>query len=193
MEKASIFHEPKYRDAFAVGPRTVEVKIRTKKHDAISVECIYGDPYNVENGLWLSKSTPMTHKGSCDRFDYWSVFLSPLHKRLRYGFRISNMTDILFYTEKGIFKTAPQDVGSYFCFPFLNQADIFTPPEWARDTVWYQIFPERFANGNPSLNPENTLPWGKTPPSPSNFFGGTFKESQRSWITCRDWGSQAFI
>src|SRR5699024_10462450 len=39
-------------------------------------------------------------------------------------------------------------------------------------TVWYQIFPERFANGDPSLNPEGTLPWGSTEPTPTNFFGG---------------------
>ena len=27
------------------------------------------------------------------------------------------------------------------------------PPEWAADAVWYQIFPERFANGDPSNDP----------------------------------------
>ena len=27
------------------------------------------------------------------------------------------------------------------------------PPEWARDAVWYQVFPERFANGDVSNDP----------------------------------------
>jgi len=27
------------------------------------------------------------------------------------------------------------------------------PPDWATDAVWYQIFPERFANGDPSNDP----------------------------------------
>ena len=27
------------------------------------------------------------------------------------------------------------------------------PPDWAADAVWYQIFPERFANGDPSNDP----------------------------------------
>ena len=27
-------------------------------------------------------------------------------------------------------------------------------PKWARGIVWYQIFPERFCNGNPDVNPE---------------------------------------
>ncbi|MEM0963102.1 MAG: hypothetical protein AAGK21_11275, partial [Bacteroidota bacterium] len=27
------------------------------------------------------------------------------------------------------------------------------PPAWAQDAVWYQIFPERFANGDVSNDP----------------------------------------
>ncbi|MBC8479694.1 MAG: glycoside hydrolase family 13 protein [FCB group bacterium] len=37
-----------------------------------------------------------------------------------------------------------------------NQID--TNPEWAKDAIWYQIFPERFWNGDPSNDPTiNTL------------------------------------
>jgi glycosidase len=48
-------------------------------------------------------------------------------------------------------------------------------PAWAQDAVFYQIFPERFRNGDPSNDPEGTLPWGSAPPSPSNFFGGDLR------------------
>ncbi|PAP76569.1 glycoside hydrolase family 13 protein [Rubrivirga marina] len=35
-----------------------------------------------------------------------------------------------------------------------------SPPEWAQDAVWYQIFPERFANGDPSNDPTRaSLEW----------------------------------
>ncbi|MCR6711404.1 MAG: glycoside hydrolase family 13 protein [Demequina sp.] len=44
-------------------------------------------------------------------------------------------------------------------------------PEWVKDAVFYQIFPERFANGDPSIDPEGVVPWD-TPPSRGNFFGG---------------------
>ena len=32
-------------------------------------------------------------------------------------------------------------------------------PEWARHAVWYQILPERFANGDPRNNPTPVHPW----------------------------------
>jgi cyclomaltodextrinase len=43
--------------------------------------------------------------------------------------------------------------------------------DWAKDAVFYQIFPERFANGDQSNDPPNTEPWGK-PPKGNNYFGG---------------------
>jgi cyclomaltodextrinase len=36
-------------------------------------------------------------------------------------------------------------------------------PAWVRDAVFYQIFPDRFANGDPSNDPPNVQPWGAKP------------------------------
>lgn len=44
-------------------------------------------------------------------------------------------------------------------------------PDWVKDAVFYQIFPERFANGDPSNDPPGTEPWGGKP-KPKNYFGG---------------------
>ncbi len=44
-------------------------------------------------------------------------------------------------------------------------------PDWAKDAVFYQIFPERFENGDRSNDPPNTEAWGKSPKG-NNFFGG---------------------
>jgi glycosidase len=46
-----------------------------------------------------------------------------------------------------------------------------TAPDWLADAVFYQIFPERFANADPSLDPVGVVPWGSEP-TPDNFFGG---------------------
>ncbi len=52
--------------------------------------------------------------------------------------------------------------------------DISWAPEWVKHAVFYQIFPDRFANGEPGLNPENVEPWG-SPPRLHNFMGGDLK------------------
>lgn len=48
---------------------------------------------------------------------------------------------------------------------------IFETPNWAREAICYQIFPERFYNGDPDNDPPMVQPWGGAP-TRSNFFGG---------------------
>ncbi|MBM3266299.1 MAG: glycoside hydrolase family 13 protein [Candidatus Sericytochromatia bacterium] len=48
------------------------------------------------------------------------------------------------------------------------------PPQWAKDAVFYQIFPERFANGDKRNDPPGSEPWGSKP-TYDNFMGGDLK------------------
>jgi cyclomaltodextrinase len=47
-------------------------------------------------------------------------------------------------------------------------------PEWVQDSVFYQIFPDRFANGDPSNDPPNVQPWGSLPTT-YGFQGGDLR------------------
>jgi len=44
-------------------------------------------------------------------------------------------------------------------------------PGWVTDAIFYQIFPDRFENGDPNNDPPNKVPWGSKP-TPLSFFGG---------------------
>lgn len=44
-------------------------------------------------------------------------------------------------------------------------------PDWVPDAVFYQIFPERFFNGDTANDPAGTQPWGGSPTRES-YFGG---------------------
>ncbi|MBC7542493.1 MAG: hypothetical protein H7338_07165, partial [Candidatus Sericytochromatia bacterium] len=46
-----------------------------------------------------------------------------------------------------------------------------TVPDWAKDAVFYQIFPERFANGDKRNDPPKVQAWGGKPEN-DNYFGG---------------------
>ena len=46
-----------------------------------------------------------------------------------------------------------------------------TIPDWVYGGVMYQVFPERFANGDSSINPKNSVEWGSTP-TRLDFQGG---------------------
>ncbi len=46
-----------------------------------------------------------------------------------------------------------------------------TVPEWVKQAIFYQIFPDRFYNGDPNNDPPNVRPWG-SPPTSNGFQGG---------------------
>ncbi|MFK3959599.1 glycoside hydrolase family 13 protein [Pseudalkalibacillus hwajinpoensis] len=175
MFKEAIYHRPKNNYAYAYDKETLHLMIRTKKDDVTSTSLIYGDPYDWKDNTWQFTSKKMKVTGSDSLFDYWSIEIQPPYRRLRYGFYLEDKNEAYYHTEKGFYTEQPSDTNDYYSFPFLNEADIFTAPEWVKDTVWYQIFPERFANGDASLDPKGTLPWGEYPPERNNFFGGDFQ------------------
>jgi cyclomaltodextrinase / maltogenic alpha-amylase / neopullulanase len=49
-----------------------------------------------------------------------------------------------------------------------------TVPYWVQDAVFYQIFPDRFANGDLTNDPPNVQPWG-SPPNLHSFQGGDLR------------------
>ncbi|MEA3351499.1 MAG: glycoside hydrolase family 13 protein [Chloroflexota bacterium] len=49
-----------------------------------------------------------------------------------------------------------------------------TVPYWVQDAVFYQIFPDRFANGDVRNDPPNVHPWGSEP-TVWNFMGGDLR------------------
>ncbi|NLG85145.1 MAG: alpha-glycosidase [Firmicutes bacterium] len=72
-------------------------------------------------------------------------------------------------------KLNPEEIPSRFAAssPLIPSPDEF-PPRWVYRTIFYQIFPDRFANGDPENDPPRTAPWG-TRPTRDNFFGGDLK------------------
>ncbi|ALC85622.1 cyclomaltodextrinase [Bacillus sp. FJAT-22090] len=175
MEKAAIFHRPSDNFAYLLDDHTLQIRLKTKKSNIQAASLIMGDPYIWENGEWQYSEIPMNLVGNDGLFDYWEVDAYTETSRIRYGFRLTSLTEESIYTEKGFYDIPPTDSDYYFCFPYLHKNELFNAPSWVKDTVWYQIFPERFANGNPSINPENAKAWGSEPPAVNNFFGGDFE------------------
>jgi len=58
-----------------------------------------------------------------------------------------------------------------------DEEDIYSVPEWTKDAMAYQIFPDRFYNGNTASDPPGTRPWGEAP-TRENFFGGDLEGIQ---------------
>ncbi|MHA6529445.1 alpha-glycosidase [Paenibacillus sp. BAC0078] len=164
----AVYHRPRLNWSYAYDHDTIHLRLRAKKGDLTEVFAWAGDKYAWDATKEL---IPMTLFTSDAMFDYWECSSVPLYRRLKYGFLLQKGHERIWMTESDFQTERPANPNRLFEFPYINRGDVFTPPAWVKDAVFYQIFPERFANGDASLNPANVQPWGETP-TPVNFFGG---------------------
>ena len=73
-------------------------------------------------------------------FDYYEGEIKPPYHRLKY-FLLKSEDEQIWMSETGFQEDEPDDPGQMFQFPYIHQGAVFTPPEWVKDAVFYQIFP----------------------------------------------------
>jgi len=66
----------------------------------------------------------------------------------------------------------------------------YIEPNWVRDSIFYQIFPERFYNGDFDNDPPNKVSWTDMP-NRNNFFGGDLQGIIQSLDYLQDLGINA--
>ena len=191
ISREAILHIPKSNFSYGYDKDTLHLRIRTKKGEVDNATLRIGDPYDWSRGGceggnmnaigtgWIGgANVTMRLEAETEFFDHWLAEFKPPNKRSRYAFILENEAEKILVTEKRIHVLGKEDdeytlskVSDFYCFPYLNNIDIAKAPAWAKDIVWYQIFPDRFNNGDSSINPENCKAWG-TKPTGSNFMGG---------------------
>lgn len=192
---SSLVHVPKSADCYANDEKTLHVRMRSAKDEIEKVILWIGDPYRWdEGGLdggnlggseahgWSGGQEIEMHvEAVTQRYEHWFAEFTPPKRRARYGFIViskDGTEKILYGERKCVDLTDPalaelelSNLSNFYCFPYINPKDVLKTPKWVEDTVWYQIFPERFANGRPDISPAGVEPWGSTPTS-DNFMGG---------------------
>lgn len=148
----------------------VTLKFRTLKNDVLKAfVCIGGH----------KKAMEKTGSDRSETFDFYEVrFVCP-EKQVSYYFKLSDEDDEVYYNRLG----AVSDHKPEHNFSFVPG---FKVPEWAIGRVFYQIYPDRFCNGDPSNDVENNEyfytgghsrkidDWNKIPDNldVNNFYGG---------------------
>lgn len=111
---------------------TVRFLFRTAAGDADSVE-LYTD------GIFYGMEKADTVHG----FDYYRICRELGEETMRYCFRIRKGDEVVYYNQYGVCEGIVED------YAFQIRPG-FSTPDWAKGAVMYQIFTDRFCNGDPS-------------------------------------------
>ena len=150
--------------------------------------------YIVLNGI----KKEMTKARTDGTFDYYSIKLTCTDDPVSYYFVLYDDDDKVCYNKIGW----AENNQSEYNFSFIPG---FKVPDWAKGAVVYQIFVDRFCNGNPSNDVENNeyyytgshsrkiTYWGKYPDKldVSNFYGGDLQGVLKKLDYLQDLGVEA--
>jgi len=150
-----LFHDPSRNEYFApITDDTAFVTLQTLADDVQSVEIELLS--KSSNDVDHKPCFPLARYSGNDGFDYWRAQVSANPGLWKGGYRF-NITDGS--AKMNLFADSATSNGPGKQ-TFQGNFDMrFKTPDWAKHAVWYQIFPERFRNGDTSNDPPRTVPW----------------------------------
>lgn len=161
---------------------TVTVRLRTLKNDVLKVYVCFG-----------GRLREMTKEEQTDEtFDFYKLEFTCPDDIVSYYFQISDDDDLVYYNRLGPVTNNQEE----YNFSFIPGFDV---PDWAKGRVFYQIFTDRFRNGDPRNDVTDNEyyytgghvraidDWNKIPDSldVGNFYGGDLQgvEQKISYLT----------
>lgn len=137
------------------------IKIRVYKKNTIKDIFIATNPEGERLFIKMKKIKPDNF------FEYRQGKIKITTPNINYKFFITVKNDAFWYSQMGVSAHIPPDI---YDFKHLTG---YNPPKWLKNAVFYQIFPDRFCDGDPSTNVKDNeyvyckrtakaMSWGKT-------------------------------
>lgn len=170
MLTEAIYHQPMSNYCYAYDEDNVHIRIRTAIKDFTEIKVFYKDKFDwTQHGC-----VTMQQELSDGEFDYY-IARVPMIKRLTYYFLLRANDAEIYFTQSGVREQADDKLSFQFCFqyPYIYASDIHRPPAWVKDTVFYEIFVDRFC-AVPMPIRKKVEVWGEKP-TYDNHFGGNLE------------------
>ena len=150
------------------------VRVRVQANDVESVTAhVSGDGRS-----WRTVRLRKVQTGT--GFDQFAAMVRTGGGQVRYYLSLDDGDARVLFGQMGVIGgESPEQTARETAF-VVSTRPTFATPDWAKHVVWYQIFPERFRNGETSNDPPGTLRWTsnwwETQPGEAvgeeNFYGG---------------------
>jgi len=118
----------------------VTVTLRTAHANVTSANLEY---YDTADGAFHYVAMHVSSQDPTGQFDYWQGTIPASGSEKYYRFEVGNGLQTVWYNAEGASATQPA-TGDFFVIPG------FKTPEWMKNGVMYEIFVDRFFDGNPS-------------------------------------------
>ncbi|MFW6410359.1 MAG: alpha amylase N-terminal ig-like domain-containing protein, partial [Halanaerobiales bacterium] len=139
--KDSLWHDKDERNFLnKIAESKIALRFQSRKNDVSEVKVNY-----IDNNTNKEKS--MGLYSSDEDYDYWRAEIEISDDVFDYRFAVYDQDTKVWYGDDG------SGDDSWIDFEMKDQV-VFNTPEWVKEAVFYQIFPDRFYNAEPDNDPE---------------------------------------
>jgi glycosidase len=152
MNFESIYHKPSSNYCFALDKQTIVLRIRVSKNDSFDcVKVIYDGKYLFYS---MQKEAQMHKQNEDKMFSYYEIKMKLDDVRFVYVFLLSCNGKKYYYSEDGITDNYDFKNAHYNCFQYayINDIDVHKEVKWLKSSVFYEIFVDRFNQGDYNKN-----------------------------------------
>ncbi|BCN31338.1 glycoside hydrolase family 13 protein [Anaeromicropila herbilytica] len=154
MDKSAILHIPLSKYAFANTEKEMTIRLRAKKKDLTSCILYYADRACNHTPIDFT-SIPMKVIAEDEMFEYYEATFETPYVRVCYYFELwQNDKWTYYYADQFTNKLADIKVNNsviegrseYYQYPYILREEVVDVPEWFKNAVVYNIFPDSFAS-----------------------------------------------
>lgn len=155
MVKEAIYHLMDSNYAYPIDVNTLVIRIRTQKGDIKRCILFYGDRCCESNPI-IMNSVEMKLNDRDNLFDYFECNVWTEYKRVCYYFLLDDGKETTYYYadefHKKVDNKLPSSRSKYYQYGYIRENDVVKTPDWIKNSVMYQIFPDSFATGKGYIN-----------------------------------------
>ncbi|MDO4940509.1 MAG: glycoside hydrolase family 13 protein [Erysipelotrichaceae bacterium] len=174
MNIAAIMHRPTLENIYPIDRTKLCFKIQTARDDMKNINLVWW--FRCDENQNKLRRVPLILEYRDKYSDYYETVVDTkeIAAYVRYYFVFDDDNEKISYGAKGFDNGEPDFNKNYFEFLWPNKSDGHYAPSWSNKLIYYQIFPERFKNGDETLSPKDCVPWGSKP-TRENFMGGDIR------------------
>lgn len=143
------YNPAEVRDCNVVSSSLLRLSLCTQAGDVTDAAVLVQTPAGWQR-------TPMWKTQTQMGLDHYGTIVTTDAPRLRYVFELTDGNATRYIARGNAYGyAAPAQSAAYT----VEMSPKFVTPDWAKHAIWYQIFPERFRNGDTANDPPNTKKW----------------------------------
>ncbi len=159
IDKRAVLHIPLSQYAFAEAEYELTIRIRAGKGDLSECLLFYADRVCKKTPVEFI-GMPMYVCGEDKYFEYYEARVKSPYNRICYYFKLIKGEEwTYYYADRFTSQLADWYIdghvvdgrSAYYQYPFILRNEILDVPEWFKNAIVYNIFPDSFASGKRAL------------------------------------------